>query len=109
MDGGSGTNIIYAETLKVMVIPTNKLKRSENAFHGIVSGKAVCPVGMITLDVIFGGPGHFRKERLDIKVVTWPSQYNAILGRTAFARFMAVPHYLYLVLKMPGPKRIITM
>jgi hypothetical protein len=28
----------------------------------------------------------------------WPSQYHAILGRPAFSRFMAVPHYTYLVL-----------
>jgi hypothetical protein len=39
----------------------------------------------------------------------WPSQYHAILGRPAFLRFMAVPHYTYLVLKMPGPKGIITV
>jgi hypothetical protein len=26
-----------------------------------------------------------------------------------FSRFMAVPHYTYLVLKMPGPKGIITV
>jgi hypothetical protein len=39
----------------------------------------------------------------------WPSQYHAILGRPAFLRFMAVPHYTYLVLKMPGPRGIITV
>jgi hypothetical protein len=39
----------------------------------------------------------------------WPSQYHAILGRPAFSRFMAVPHYTFLVLKMPGPKGIITV
>jgi hypothetical protein len=39
----------------------------------------------------------------------WPSQYHAILKRPAFSRFMAVPHYTYLVLKMPGPKGIITV
>ena len=43
------------------------------------------------------------------EVVDWPSQYNAILGRTAFVRFMAIPHYAYLLLKMPGPKGIITV
>ena len=41
MDGGSGINIIYMETLKVMGIPLNKLTRSENAFHGIVPRRAV--------------------------------------------------------------------
>jgi hypothetical protein len=39
----------------------------------------------------------------------WPSQYHAILGRPAFSRFMVVPHYTYLVLKMPGPNGIITI
>jgi hypothetical protein len=39
----------------------------------------------------------------------WPSQYHAILGRPAFAKFMAVPHYTYLTLKIPGPKGTITV
>jgi hypothetical protein len=39
----------------------------------------------------------------------WPSQYHAILGRLAFAKFMAVPHYAYLPLKIPGPKGTITV
>ena len=107
MDGGSGINIIYMETLKVMGVPTRKLQRPENAFHGIVPEKAVRPVGMIALDVIFGEHGNFRKEKLNFEVVDWPSQYNTILARTAFARFMPTPHYAYLVLKMRGPKGII--
>jgi hypothetical protein len=37
----------------------------------------------------------------------WPSQYHAILGRPAFAKFMAVPHYAYLALKILGPKGVI--
>jgi hypothetical protein len=37
----------------------------------------------------------------------WPSQYHAILGRPAFAMFMAVPRYVYLALKIPGPKGVI--
>jgi hypothetical protein len=39
----------------------------------------------------------------------WPSQYHAILERPAFSRLMAVPHYTYLVLKMPGPNGIKTV
>ena len=34
-------------------------------------------------------------------------QYHAILVRPTFARFMAVPHYAYLMLKMPEPKGVI--
>ena len=59
--------------------------------------------------VVFGNESNFRKETLDFEVVNWRSQYHAILGRPAFARFMAVPHYAYLKLKMPGPRGVITI
>ena len=42
-------------------------------------------------------------------IVPFCSGYHALLGRTAFARFNAVPHYAYLKLKMPGPRGIITV
>ena len=37
------------------------------------------------------------------------SAYHAILGRPAYARFVARPCYVYLKLKMPGPKGVITI
>jgi hypothetical protein len=49
------------------------------------------------------------EEKSYFEVMDWPSQYHAILGQPAFSRFMAVPHYTYLVLKMPGPNGIITV
>jgi hypothetical protein len=52
---------------------------------------------------------NYRKEKLNFKAMDWPSQYHVILGQPAFSRFMAVPHYTYLVLKMPGPNGIITV
>ena len=67
------------------------------------------PLGAVTLDVTFGMPHHFKKEAIDFEVVDWPSQHHAILGRPTFARFMAVPHYAYLMLKMLGPKGVITV
>ena len=35
--------------------------------------------------------------------------YHAILGRPCYAKFMAIPNYTYLKLKMPGPKGVITV
>ena len=35
--------------------------------------------------------------------------YHAIFGRLALAKFMAVLHYTYMMLKLLGPKGIITM
>jgi hypothetical protein len=109
MDGGSGINIIFTKTLREMSIPLSVLKASDTTFHGIVPGKAVMPLGKINLDVVFGHESNFRKEKLDFEVVDWQSQYHVILGRPAFARFMAVPHYAYLKLKMPGPNGVITV
>jgi hypothetical protein len=73
MDRGSGINIIFTDTLEKMNISIKNLAQSENSFHGIVPGKAVRPLGMIVLEVVFGTPAHFRKEKLDFKVVDWPS------------------------------------
>src|SRR3954463_10240210 len=92
-----------------MFIPNSILKKSSTTFHGIVPGKAVYPLGRISLEVVFDKENNFRKETLDFEVVDWCSQYHAILGRPAFARFMVVPHYAYLKLKMPGPHGVITI
>ena len=35
--------------------------------------------------------------------------YHAILGRPALAKFMAVPHYVYLVLKIPIEQGVLTL
>jgi hypothetical protein len=37
------------------------------------------------------------------------SPYHALLGRPALAKFMAVPHYAYLKMKLPGPRGVITV
>ena len=42
-------------------------------------------------------------------MVDFRSAYHAILGRHAYACFMAHPCYVYLKLKMLGPKGVITI
>ena len=42
-------------------------------------------------------------------MVDFLGSYHAILGRPCYAKFMAIPNYTYLKLKMPGPNDIITM
>jgi hypothetical protein len=109
MDAGSGINLIYAKTLRAMHISLEFLKPTDCSFHGIVPGNANYPLGRIALNVCFGNRQNYRREKLDFEVMDWPSQYHVILGRPTFLRFMAVPHYTYLVLKMPGPKGVITV
>ena len=61
-----------------------------------------CCSGSITLEVVFGSPDNYRTEELIFDIVPFRSNYHALLGRTTFARFNAVPHYAYRKLKMPG-------
>jgi hypothetical protein len=42
-------------------------------------------------------------------VVGFSGTYDAILERPAYAKFMDVPNYMYLKLKIPRPKGIITV
>jgi hypothetical protein len=67
------------------------------------------PLGQIDLPVTFGDDGNFRKETLTFEIVGFLGTYHAILGRLAYAKFMAVPNYTYLKLKMPRPKGVITI
>jgi hypothetical protein len=103
VDGGSSLNIIYAETLGLLEIDLSTIRASVAPFHGIVPGKRVLPLGQLDLSVCFGTPSNFRKETLTFEVVGFRGTYHAVLGRPCYAKFMAVPNYTYLKLKMPGP------
>ncbi len=66
-------------------------------------------MGKITLSVTFGQANNFQTEQITFDVAEFDTAYNAIIGRTALAKFMAASHYAYQVLKMPGPKGTITI
>ena len=61
------------------------------------------------MDVLFGDKDHFRGESVWFEVVDLESPYHALLGRPALAKFMAVPHYAYLKMKMPSSRGILTV
>ena len=83
-----------------MGIGLDKLRPSKSPFHGVAPGKRVQPLGQIDLPVCFGTAANFRKEVLTFEVVGFRGSYHAILGRPCYAKFMAVPNYTYLKLKM---------
>jgi hypothetical protein len=37
------------------------------------------------------------------------SSYHAIFGRPMLAKFMAIPHHTYLIMKMSAPNRILSV
>jgi hypothetical protein len=109
MDGGSSLNIISAETLGLLGIDLSMIQAGAAPFHGIVPGKRVLPLGQLDLLVCFITPSNFRRETLTFEVVGFRETYHAVLGRPCYAKFMAVPNYTYLKLKMPGPNGTITV
>jgi hypothetical protein len=48
-------------------------------------------------------------ETIQFEVTDFETTYNAFLGRSVLSRFMVIPHYAYLVLKMPGPRGVISI
>ncbi|XP_025791911.1 uncharacterized protein LOC112873101 [Panicum hallii] len=48
-------------------------------------------------------------ETLTFEVVGFHGSYHTILGWPCYAKFMAIPNYTYLNLKMPGPCGVITV
>ena len=109
MDEGSDLNILSAETLALMGISRSLLRNDASPFNGVVPGHRAHPLGQIDLPVCFGTPSNFRWEVLTFDVVRFPETYHAILGRPCYAKFMAIPNYTYLKLKMLGPNGIITV
>jgi hypothetical protein len=86
-----------------------KIRAGAAPFHGIAPGKRILPLGQLDLPVCFGTPSNFRKETLTFEIVGFRGTYHAVLGRPCYAKFMAVPNYTYLKLKMSGPKGVITI
>ena len=66
-------------------------------------------MGRIDLPVCFGMAANFRKEVLTFEVVGFHGTYHAIIRRPGYAKFMAIPNYTYLKLKVPRPKVVITV
>ena len=61
------------------------------------------------MPITFGTPENYRTEFLRFEVANFDCGYNAIIGRPGLAKFMAIPHYTYMILKMPGPQGILTV
>ena len=109
MDSGSSLNLIYEDTVRRMGINPSRISQSNTTFEGVIPGIEAYRRGSVILEVTFGSPGNSRSEELLFIIAPFQSSYQALLGRTAFARFNALPHYGYFTLKMPGPRGIITV
>ena len=89
MDGSSGLNLIYEETLQKIEIDWNRIKQSSTTFRGIIPSREARCAGKITLDVVFGTPGNYRSEEITFQVAPFSSGYHALLGWETFTIFQS--------------------
>jgi hypothetical protein len=104
VDGWSSLNILFIKMFDQMVLPRLTLWPSRAPLNGIVQGTTATPVRQITLPMMFETWENFRTEYMLFEVADFEMAYNAFLGRPALTKFMEIPHYSYLVLKMSGPQ-----
>ena len=80
MDGGSGLNIMYSETLDAIGVNRSRIRPSGAPFHIIMPGKQVVPIGQIDLPVTFWDRSNFKTKTLTFEVVDFRDAYHAIFG-----------------------------
>jgi hypothetical protein len=72
-------------------------------------GKHAKHLGQIDLPITFGDKSNFRTETLTFEVAGFHRTYHPILGCACYTKFMVIPNYMYLKLKMSGPHAVITV
>jgi hypothetical protein len=87
----------------------SKMTACDEPFYGVVPGKAAYPIGRVCLPVTFGTEENFCTEYLTFEVADFRSSYHAIFGRPMLAKFMAIPHHTYLIMKIPAPNGILSV
>ena len=98
VDTGSPADIIFSNLLQ----PAGKPLIS-------FGGRRVNALGKISLLVSFGDTTNPRIEHITFDVVKMNYPYLAIFGRGLINKFEAVVHQLYLCMKMPAVKGVITV
>jgi hypothetical protein len=54
---------------------------------------------LMHMSITFGTPKNYRTEFLRFEVASFDYGYNALIGRPGLEKFMAIPHYSYMILK----------
>lgn len=61
------------------------------------------------MSVTFDTPDNYRNEFLRFEVTRFECGYNAIIRRPGLAKFMAIPHYPFMILKKSESQGITTI
>ena len=84
MDGGSGLNLIFEDTLDKMQFNRSRIKHSHTTCRGIIPGREAHCSGCVTLDIVFGTLDNYISKPLLFHIVPFHSGYHTLLGCEAF-------------------------
>ncbi|KAI4972886.1 hypothetical protein ZWY2020_003811 [Hordeum vulgare] len=104
---GAGLNVLSVETFETLQLPYEQLMPTK-PFSGVTEGSTV-PIGQVRLPVTFSERKNYHTKIIFFDVAHIHLSYNVILGYPALAKFMAVTHHGYNVLKMRGSGGVITI
>jgi hypothetical protein len=100
IDGASGVNLMFLNTFKGLGLTRDQLRSSPHPFYRVVLGKHFVPLVQVTLSITFGDASNYCTEMLTFEVADFSRPYHVILRRSCYIKFMAIPWYAYLKLKM---------
>jgi hypothetical protein len=109
IDSGASLNLMMRKTFIEMGLNLVELTPMHDTFHGIILGQSSTPIGRINLVVSCGTGENKHREILTSEVASFDIEYNCILRRPFLIKFMAVVHMAYAIIKMSGPKGVITL
>jgi hypothetical protein len=109
IDRGSSLNLFFYKIFLKMGLKMFDLQASDAPYYRVISRYSAHPLSHINLPVTFGTKENYRTEVLRFEVADDNLAFHALIGRPGLTKFMAVPHYAYLVLKMSAPNGILSI
>jgi hypothetical protein len=100
---------MYLGTFYWLGLTRDQLQSSPHPFYGVVPSKQFIPLGRVTLLITFRDTSNYRTETLAFEVVDFSGSYHVILGWPCYIKFMTIPSYAYLKLKILGLAGVITV
>jgi len=91
-----------------MNIPCSCIRPIEATIHGVMHSKQAMTLGKIDLLLTFGDHTNFCTGTLTFEVVDFLDTCLVILGQPYYAKFMTMPNYTYLMLKMSARNDILS-
>ena len=73
MDGGSGLNLIYEDTLDKIQLDRSRVEPSYTTFRGIIPGEGALCSRRVTLDVVFDTLVNYTTKELIFHIVPFHS------------------------------------